>query len=68
MLISLGSLTRNLVGVNGMMCECGSKAELTHIDENYIAYGTYGKCRGANHQKLEIDPIFDNFRVSHMDE
>ena len=47
-----------------MMCkECGSEAELTHIDENYIAYGMCGKCQGAGHCKLMIDPIFNNLRV-----
>ena len=42
--------------------------ELTHIDENYIAHGTCGKCQGASHQKLEIDSIFVNLRVRHIDE
>ena len=44
---SLGSLARNLVGVNGMMCnQCKSKVELTHIDENYVAHGmSSGACR-----------------------
>ena len=53
---SLDSLSRNLVGVNnGMVCEgCGSKAELTHIDENYVAFGACEKCPGASHRKLEI--------------
>ena len=65
---SLDSLSRNLVGVNGMVCEgCGSEAELTHISENYIAHGTCGKCQGASHQELEIDPIFDNLRVGYVD-
>ena len=64
---SLDSLSRNLVGVNGMVFkECGSQAELTHINENYVAHGTCGKCQDA--RKLEIDPIFDNLRVGHMDE
>ena len=66
---SLDSLSKNLVGVHGMVCKgCGSKAELTHIDENYVTYGVSEKCRGANHWKLGIDPIFDNLRVGHMDE
>ena len=66
---SLDLLSRSLVGMNGMECEkCGSKAELTHINENNIVHGTCGKCRGASHQKLEIDPIFNNLRVSHTDE
>ena len=65
---SLDSLSRNLVGMNGMECEgCRSKAELTHIDENYVAHGTCVKCWGASHWKLEIDLIFDNLRVSHTD-
>ena len=42
---SLDSLSKNLVEMNGMMCEeCGSKTELTHIDENHVTYGTCGKC------------------------
>ena len=41
---SLDLLSRNLVGVNGMVCKgCGSEAELTHIDENYVAHGMCGK-------------------------
>ena len=66
---SLDSLSRNLVGMNCMVCkECTSKAELTHIDENYVAHGMCGKCQDASHQKLEVDPIFDNLRVSHTNE
>ena len=38
---SLDLLSRNLVVVNGMMCKgCRSEAELTHINENYVAHGT----------------------------
>ena len=45
---SLDLLSRNLVGVNGMMCEgCGSKLELTHINENYVAYGMCEKCKSS---------------------
>ena len=66
---SLDSLARNLVGVNGMMCnKCGSQAELSHIDENYIAHVNRAKCRGDSHRKLMINPIFDNLRVGHMNE
>ena len=51
-----------------MVCEeYGSEAELTHIDENYVAYGTYEKGRGASHWKLGINLIFHNLRVSHTD-
>ena len=66
---SLNSLSRNLVGMNGMMCkESGSAEELTHIDENYVTHGMCGKCRSTSHWKLEIDLIFDNVRVGCMDE
>ena len=66
---SLDSLTRNLVGVNGMMFnQCKNETELSHIDENYIAHGMCIRCRGNSHHKLMINPIFDNLRVSHMDE
>ena len=66
---SLDSLNRNLVGVNEMMCnQCKSEAELVHIDENCVAHGMCGKCRDACHRKLEIDLIFDNLRVGHMEE
>ena len=42
---SLISLSRNLVEVNGMVCEgCGNKVKLMHIDENYLAHGTCEKC------------------------
>ena len=35
---------RNLVGVNGMMCNrCRSQTEPSHIDENYIVYASYAK-------------------------
>ena len=50
----------------------GSEAELTQIDENYIAHGMGGKCQGGSyagpHCKLEIDPIFYNLRVRHKEE
>ena len=66
MVSSLDSFYRNLVEVNGKVCKkCRSKVELTCIDENYVAHGTCGKCKSC---KLEIDLIFDNLRVSHMDE
>ena len=39
----LDSFTKNLVGVNGMMCkECKTQTELAHIDEDYVAHG---QCR-----------------------
>ena len=61
---SLDSLSRNLVGVNGMVCEGGgSEVELMHINENYVTHGTCGKCRCASNQILGIDRIFDNLRV-----
>ena len=45
MVSSLDCLSRNLVEVNGMVCkECRSEAELTHINENYVAHGTCGIC------------------------
>ena len=73
---SLDSLSRNLVGVNGMMCnQCKSETELSHIDENYVAHGMCWKCRwatpraspGDSHCKLMIDLIVDDPRISHMD-
>ena len=62
---NLDSLSRNLVGTDGIMYnQCKSEVEFTHIDENYVAHGTCGKCQGNSHQKLEIEPIFfDNLRV-----
>ena len=69
---SLNLLAKNLVGVNGMICEvqheCGSEMELTHTDENYIAHGMCMRCRGSSHCELMINPITDNLRVSHTDE
>ena len=57
-----------MVGVNGMVCkECGSEVELMHINENYVAHGTCRKCQGASHQKLKINLIFNNLRVSCTD-
>ena len=66
---SLDSLARNLVGLNGMMCnQCKSETELCHIDESYVAQGMCEKCRGVTYHKLGIDPIFGNLRASHTDE
>ena len=66
---SLDSLSRNLVGTNGMICnKCGSQAELTHIDENYVAHEICGKCRADSHRNLMINTIFNNLRVGHTDE
>ena len=40
---SLDSLSSNLVGVSGMVCnECGGSCEFNHVNEDYIAHG---KCR-----------------------
>ena len=65
---SLDSLARNLVGVNGMMCNrCRSQAEHSHIDEIYVAHVNCTKCLGDSYHKLMIDSIFDNLRVSHWD-
>ena len=42
---SLDSLTNNLVGVSGMVCNnCRGSCELTHIDEDYIAHGKCENC------------------------
>ena len=66
---SLDSLARNLVGVNGMMCnQCRREMEPTHVDENYFAHGICGKCRGASNNNLTTDPIFANLKVGHTDE
>ena len=66
---SLDSLARNLVGVNGMMCnKCGSQDELSHTNENYIAHANCTNCQGNSNRKLTINLIFDNLRISHMDE
>ena len=66
---TLDSLSRNLVGTNGMVCEeCKSEVELIHIDENYVTHGTCGKCQGASHRELEIDPVFGNRRVGRTNE
>ena len=51
-----------------MVCkEYRSEAEFMHINENYFAHGTCGKCQSVSHHKLEISSIFDNLRVGHMD-
>ena len=69
MISSLDSLSRNLVGTNGMTCEeCKSKTELMQIDENYVAHVTCGECRGTSYQKLKTDLIFSNLRVGQTDE
>ena len=36
---SSDSLSSNLVGMSGMVCDnCGGSCELTHVNENYIAH------------------------------
>ena len=46
-------------GVNRMMCnKCGSQ----------YAHANYARCQGDSHHKPMIDLIFDNLRVSDMDE
>ena len=66
---SLDLLSKNLVGVNRMVCQgCRSEEELTCINEYYVTHRMCGKCQGASHQKLEIGLIFDNLRVGHMDQ
>ena len=70
---SLDSLTNDLVGVSGMVCDnCGGSCELTLIDEGYI---THGKCRncysGYGKRQLAMDSIlnnFDNLCDGHTDE
>ena len=60
---TLDSLSRNLVGTVRMACKgCGSEADVTQIDENYVADGVCGRCQGASLWKLEIDPIFNNLK------
>ena len=68
MVSSLNSLSRNLVGMNGMTCnKYGSQAELTHIDKIYVAHEICGTFRGDSHHKRMIEPIFDNIKVRHRD-
>ena len=73
MAASLDSLSSNLVGMSGMVCnECEDSYEITHIDEDYVANGKCKTCySGYNKHQLNKDSIFDNFlnlRVSHNDE
>ena len=70
---SLDSLTNNLVGVSGMICdECKGHCEITHIGEDYVAHGKCKNCySGYSKRQLNKNSIFDNFlnlRVSHNDE
>ena len=70
---SLDSLSSNLVGVNGMLCNlCGESCEFTHIDEDYVAHGKCKNCYlGCSKHQLNKNSIFGNFlnlRVSHNDE
>ena len=70
---SLDSLSSNLVGVNGMVCNlCEESCEITHVDEYYVAHGKCKDCySGYSKRQLNKDSIFNNFlnlRVSHNDE
>ena len=66
---SLDSLTSNLVGVSGMVCDnCGGSSEFTHVNKVYVAHGKckncysgYGKCQ------LSIFNNFVNLRENHTD-
>ena len=69
----LDSLTNNLVGVSGMVCDnCGGSCELTHIDEDHIAHGKCMNCySGYSKRQLNVDSIyrdFPNLRANHTDE
>ena len=66
---SLDSLTNNLVGVSGMVCNvCGESCEITHIDEYYVAHGKHKNCySGHSKRQLSVNSEFDNLRVSHND-
>ena len=70
---SLDSLSSNLVGVSGMVCNlCKESCEITHIDENYVAHGKCKECySGYSKRQLNKNFIFDNFlnlRLNHNDE
>ena len=65
---SLDSLTSNLVGVSGIVCNgCGGSCEFTHIDEGYVAHG---KCPCSGHSKRQLSILnnIDNLRNNHADE
>ena len=67
---SLGSLTSNLVGGSGMVCnECGGSCEFTHVNEDYVAHGKCRNCYlGHSKHQLTVDSIFDDLRDNHTDE
>ena len=67
---SLDTLSSNLVGVSGMLCnECGESCEFTHVDEYYVAHGKCRNCySGYSKRQLSVNSEFDNLRVSHNDE
>ena len=70
---SLDSMTNNLVGVSGMVCNvCGESCEFTHVDEYYVAHGKCKNCY-SGYSKCQLNKyfIFDDFdtlRVGHDDE
>ena len=51
---SLKTLTNDLVSLNGNCDSCKEIRELTHIDENYIAYGKCKDCH-ENYGKRKLN-------------
>ena len=70
---SLDSLSSNLVGLSGMICNlCKESCVITHTDEYNVAHGRCKECysRYSNHQ-LNQNFIFGNFlklRLNYSDE
>ena len=60
---SLDSLTNNLVGVSGIVCNsCRESCELTHIDKDYITHGKSKNCYSAySKRQLNVDSINTDF-------
>ena len=59
---SLDSLTSNLVGMSGMVCNnCGGSCECAHVNEDYIAHEKCRNCySGCSKHQLNILNEFDN--------
>ena len=60
---------KNLVGVNGMVCNvCGESCEFTHVEKYNIAHGKCRNCySGYSKRELFVNSEFDNLKVSHND-
>ena len=67
---SLDSLSSNLVGVSGIVCdECGGSCEFINVNEDHTAHGKCSNCcSGYSKRQLTMDSVFNYLRYNHTDE